>query len=203
MLRSPPYIHLPIAYIPTPKPFSSLPHPFNVCVLYHLQRNTPIQRILQKNAPINLPLIQIPLLIPIIHHIARPSRFLQQTELILSAPCDIDRPIRDHGLELRGAEGVVDADLAISIISSRTSVGWGMWEDVLLVVIQLNRKVLPLRIVDSNAIQRIPITIQDLEVILVGIAPPDDAAGLELKLREVKVQSQRPSHKHSIYSVPT
>lgn len=81
--------------------------------------------------------------------------------------------------------------------------GWGMWEDVLLVVIQLNRKVLPLRIVDSNAIQRIPITIQDLEVILVGIAPPDDAAGLELKLREVKVQSQRPSHKHSIYSVPT
>lgn len=54
--------------------------------------------------------------------------------------------------------------------------------DILLVVVELDGKVLPIRLVNSNIVQTLATAIQDLEVALVGGGPTDDLAGLELDL---------------------
>jgi hypothetical protein len=59
---------------------------------------------------------------------------------------------------------------------------WEEVEDLLLVVIQRQRKVLPILKVDGDGVQRVTIAVQNLEIILIGTALSNDTSRLELYL---------------------
>ena len=54
--------------------------------------------------------------------------------------------------------------------------------DLVLGVVELDSKVLPLRLVCGSRVQLLVVLVQDLELVLVGSALADESAGLELDL---------------------
>jgi hypothetical protein len=54
--------------------------------------------------------------------------------------------------------------------------------DLVLRVVELDGKVLPLRLVRSSSVELLVALVQDLELVLVGAALTDKGAGLELDL---------------------
>jgi hypothetical protein len=58
----------------------------------------------------------------------------------------------------------------------------GEERDGLLVVVELDGEILPVRLVNSNVVQTLALAIKDLEVALIGGGSADDLAGLELDL---------------------
>lgn len=75
-----------------------------------LQRDTPTRTILNENPTINLPLINPALLIPLIDHIIRARRFLQNTKLILALSGIIIRHGLGDAAQRLVALGVVDLE---------------------------------------------------------------------------------------------
>lgn len=92
---------------------SPLPHLFTHERTTVLQTHTPIRAILQKHAPIDLPLVQPALLVPAVDDIGRARRLLEDADLELAATRQIGRRWAGNELERGVADGVVGCELAV------------------------------------------------------------------------------------------
>jgi hypothetical protein len=151
----------------------------------HLERHAAVRRVLEEYATVDLTLVQVARLVSVVDDIRRSGGLLEYAELELAATNEVDRLVGRDGLELGGASGVVNGYLAIVFISTslfKQRTWQGKIRYVLLVVVQLDRKVLPVLLINQDAPNRIATAIQQLEAVLVCIGLANQRPSLELDL---------------------
>jgi hypothetical protein len=128
-----------------------------------LQRHTVVCAVFQEDTTIDLSFVQVAFLVPTVDHVCGSSRLLQDTNLELTTS--------------RQRSSGRTRDQFKRSVTSRVVGG-----NLILRVVELDSKVLPLRLVHSSSVHLLVVLVKELELVLVGAALADKGASLKLDL---------------------
>jgi hypothetical protein len=145
----------------------------------NLKRDATTLAVLDKDSTVNESLVQVLLLEPSIGNIISTSRLFEDTDLVLSLTTQVARDKLSSSLETLAALGVVHLDSAVSVSYALCLLK--QTEDLLLLVIEGDGKVLPFALEHGGLPEKLVLLIKELPGIGLELLA-DEGTGLELEL---------------------